>query len=326
MGRQMTGPTRQVETAELEAAAWHARLGAPEVDGTTIKEFFAWRAAPANAEAYRRVESVWKQSGTLQASPAIQAVLDEAMSQGSARSRRGRGRVWAFGGLSAIGAALALGGFAWWWTDARTLYATGVGEQRLVQLADGSSVRIDTDSRLRVRFSGDERRIELIRGQALFDVAPDAARPFVVAADGARVVAVGTVFDVRRDAAGLRVTLVEGVVDVAGPAGQSRRMSAGRQARIDAAGVSTREVDARSETSWTEGRIVFVDAPLDQAVAEVNRYLTRPVRLASGGEAAVRVNGSFRIGDRDAFVAAASGALGLRATPEADGAVTLSTP
>lgn len=326
MGRQMTGPTRQVETAELEAAAWHARLGAPEVDGPTIEAFFAWRSTSANAEAYRRVEGVWKQSGALQVSPGIQAALDEAMALGRGRARARPGRAWSFGGLAAVGAALALGAFGWWWTDARTLYATGVGEQRRVQLADGSAVRIDTASRLRVRFTGDERRIELIRGQALFEVAPDAARPFVVAADGARVVAVGTVFDVRRDAAGLRVTLVEGVVELAGPSGQAQRMSAGRQARVDADGVSTRAVDARTETSWTEGRIVFVDAPLDQAVSEVNRYLTQPVRLASQGETDVRVNGSFRIGDRDAFVAAASGALGLKATPEADGAVTLSSP
>ena len=117
-------------------------------------------------------------------------------------------------GLAAIGAAAALviGGWTWW--QGRSTFTTGVGEQWVVQLADGSSVRLDTDSRVRVRFSDGQRLVDLERGQAMFSVAHDAQRPFVVAAGDARVTAIGTVFDVQRQSAGVSVTLVSGAVDV----------------------------------------------------------------------------------------------------------------
>ena len=216
----MTGPTIRVETAESEAAAWHARLGARNVSTGTIEEFFAWRAVPANAEAYRRVEKVWTDTGKLADDPAILEALNAAMSRktGTGRSRAvPRGLL----GLAAVGAAAALAMGGWAWMQSRTVFVTGVGEQRVVQLADGSSIRLDTGSRVRVRFAGDQRLVDLERGQALFTVAHDRARPFVVQAGGTQVTAVGTVFDVRRDAAAVSVTLVSGVVDVA-PAGEGR--------------------------------------------------------------------------------------------------------
>ena len=81
MGRIMTSPTVRVETAETEAAAWNARLGARNVSTGTIEEFFAWRAVPANAEAYRRVEKVWTDTGKLADDPAILEALNAAMSR-----------------------------------------------------------------------------------------------------------------------------------------------------------------------------------------------------------------------------------------------------
>lgn len=322
MGRDMNGPTVRVAKEETEAASWHARLGASEVDPQTLKAFFEWRAKPGHAAAYRRVEEVWRQAESLKTSPEVQTALAAAMQRRSAREAKGPSGL-ALGGLAAIGAMLALGVGGWWWTEVRNVYSTAVGEQQVVQLSDGSSVRLDTDSRLRVRYTGDRRTIALEKGQALFEVAKDAGRPFVVDVDGAQVTAVGTVFDVRREVSGLRVTLVEGVVDVADRGGRER-LTAGRQARVRAGRVESRPVDARAATSWTEGRIVLVDARLQDAVMEVNRYLTEPVILASDAPVSTPVNGSFRVGDRDAFVAAASGALGLKARSRADGAVVLS--
>lgn len=324
MGRDMTGPNTRVETAELEAAAWHARLGEPRVSTQTIEDFFAWRSRPENADAYRRVETAWTESGRLAASPQIQAALDAALSSSPER-KRSRSLPPALFALAAglVIVALIYGG--WVWQGARSGFETGVGEQRLVQLADGSSVQLDTNTLLRVRFSDGQRLVDLERGQALFTVAHDASRPFIVQADGTSVTAVGTVFDVRRDAQGVRVTLVSGAVDVVRAGrGAPARLAAGQQTSVTDKGVATRAVDVAAAVGWTEGRIVFVDTPLDQAVAEVNRYLTRPVALAPGADGAVAVNGVFKAGDRDAFVAAASGALGLRATTRDDGSVLLS--
>lgn len=321
----MTNPTVRVETAETEAAAWHGRLGARNVSTGTIEEFFAWRAEPANAEAYRRVEKVWADTGKLAGDPEILEALEAAMShKGSASPSRRVPRTLM--GLAAVGAAAALAIGGWTWLQARTVFATGVGEQRLVQLADGSSIRLDTASRIRVRFAGDRRLVDLERGQALFTVAHDRTRPFVVQAGGTQVTAVGTVFDVRRDGATVNVILVAGAVDVT-PAGQGRavqRMAAGQHTRVTSGEVAIRSVDVQAETSWTDGRIVFRDTPLRQAVSEVNRYLTAKIELDAASLEAVPVNGVFRTGDRDAFVSTASQVFDLEVSPGPDGIVRLS--
>lgn len=321
----MAGPTNRVATADVEAAAWHARLAVRSVSTETLEEFFAWKAVPANADAWRRVEKAWAVSERLGGDADIQAAVAEAMSRGVGKGQlksRYRETLFAVATATAV-AALGLGG--WFWIDRSGALATEVGEQRTVQLADGSTVRLDTDSVVRVRLSGEERRILLDRGQALFDVAHDPARPFVVDAGGTEVVAVGTVFDVRRTGGPVVVTLVEGAVDVVARSGTApARMRAGQQARVSAAGaVATRVVDAASATSWTDGRLVFADTPLRAAVAEVNRYLESPVVLDAGVSGDTPVSGVFRTGDRAAFASAAAEGLGLEVRGEPDGRLRL---
>lgn len=320
----MASPNTRVAAADMEAATWHDRLGARSVSTRTIEEFFTWRSVPANAEAYRRVEQVWAASGRLGGDPAIEAAVADAMKRRSGLGLRDRYRKTLFAIATATAVvALCVGG--WFWLDSRSVVATGVGEQRVVQLADGSSVRLDTASAIRVRFVQGERRIELERGQALFTVARDPERPFIVDAGAAEVTAVGTVFDVRRLERAVRVTLVEGVVEVsAGPGAAASRMRAGEQARVMAGEVSTRPVDAAKATSWTDGRLVFEDASLAAAVAEVNRYLEAPIVLGEGVEGEVPVNGVFRAGDRAAFASAAAAGLGLDSRVRADGTLVLS--
>jgi len=317
----MANPMVRVETAEAEAAAWHDRLGARSVTTQEIEDFFAWRRTPANADAYRRLEAFWAQTKNLAGDQDIARAVDDAMSRrAERRPRLPRTSL----GMVAVGAAFVLAFMGWGWWQGRTTFATSVGEQRIVQLADGSSVRLDTASRIRVRFAADQRLIELEAGQAMFDVVPDRERPFVVQAGDARVTAVGTVFDVRREAAGASVTLVSGVVDVA--AGQNRRatrMTAGHQARVAPRETRIEAVDVARETSWTDGRIMLRDTPLREAVTEVNRYLTAKVELAPGRLEGVAVNGVFKTGDRDAFVSTVSAGLDLQATRQADGSIML---
>lgn len=320
----MASPNSRVSAADTEAAAWHARLGVRSVSTRTIEEFFAWRAAPANAEAYRRVERAWAATGGVGNDPQIQAAVAEAMNRrgGLGLKDRYRKTLFAFAAATAV---VALGLGAWFWSDSRSLISTAVGEQRVVQLADGSTVRLDTGSTIRVRLGESERRIELDRGQALFTVAHDPGRPFVVDAGETEVTAVGTVFDVRRMGEAVRVTLVEGAVDVTGATGAPpSRMRAGQQARVTAAGLSTRIVDTAKATSWTDGRLVFEDTPLREAVAEVNRYLEDPIALEDAVMAEVPVNGVFRVGDRAAFASAAADGLDLEARVQADGTLLLS--
>lgn len=321
----MCNPKARVETPDQEAAEWHERLGARSVTRETIREFFDWRKSPANADAYRRVELIWTESRKLAGRPEITEALNDAMSRrlrNTSEERTTRTLL----GMAAIGAAAALAFGGWTWWQGLSTFTTGVGEQWVVQLADGSSVRLDTDSRMRVRFNDGQRLVDLERGQAMFSVAHDAQRPFVVAAGEARVTAIGTVFDVQRQGAGISVILVSGAVDVMRLSSSEKpvRLAAGQEAKLTTAGTVSRVVDVPTATSWTEGRIVFRDTPMSEAVAEVNRYLTAKVILESQDLASVPVNGVFKTGDRDAFVAAASGVFGLEPTAGPDGSIRLS--
>ncbi|WP_334163928.1 FecR family protein [Phenylobacterium sp.] len=317
------------DRARDEAAAWFARLGRQAVTTDALRRFREWRRAPANARAYAEVEAAWSRAGDLRHDPDLRAATAAALDRRPLRARLagltppaplGLGLAAAAG--LAVTAALVFGPAA-----LAPAYDTGVGEQRLVVLDDGSRVRLNTDSRVRVRFARDARRVELLRGQAFFEVAHDAARPFTVDAGSAEVRALGTRFDVRRLDGTVQVTLVDGAVrvapdgarDAAAPAawtlapGQQVTVAPGRPA-------APRAADAAGATSWTTGRIVFRETPLAAAVAEVNRYSARKVTLDAPGLAAAPVSGVFDTGDTEAFVAAASSLFGLEADRAAEGA------
>lgn len=319
----MNASQKPAATADREAAEWFARLGSTSVPTETIHAFFAWRAKPENAAAYKRIEGHWERMGRLRGDPEI-----EAMMAGIGKPGAGRASVRAPFGRPVFGAVLAVlvagAGIGVWWALTRPpVYATAVGEQRTVQLADGSAIRLDTDSRVRVRLSDGARRIDMLQGQALFEVAHDAARPFVVSADATTVTALGTVFDVRRTGDDVRVVLVQGRVRVDDPRGGQTVLAPSQAATVTPRGAQARPVDAAVATSWAEGRLIFSGAPLGEAVAEVNRYLTDKVILDAPGVAGTPISGAFRVGDRGAFVSAASEVFALKAQPQPGGAVKL---
>ena len=306
--------------ADDEAADWIARLGTRTISLDTIQAFAKWREDPANAEAYRRAEQLWSRTGEMADDPDIQAALVQAQRR---RPRRfGAKQIGAVGLTAALAASLAAGVFFW---QGRDTYVTGIGEQRVLQLADGSRVRRDTASKMRVRFTAGERRIELAEGQALFEVAHNPARPFVVSTTDASVTAVGTVFEVRRVGLETRVVLVSGAVDVAQAAapGTPQRLQPNQQSAIRAGKAKVSTVNAETATSWTTGELTFVDTPLAEAVAEVNRYLAAPIVLEAPAAANTPINGVFRSGDRTAFVSATAHLFNLKAIREADGQVRL---
>ena len=321
----MDNPKVRVGTAETEAARWHSRLGGTSVSTETLEEFFTWRSDPANADAYRRVETAWTSMGKLAGDPVADRAIDEALSRRSSKRPAALPKVAL--GLAAIAASSALAFGGWSWFEMRNVYQTEVGEQRLVQLADGSSVRLDTGSRVRVRYGREARYVDLQQGQAMFTVARDESRPFIVEAGTTQVRALGTVFDVRRESGSVGVTLVTGVIEVAtdGQGRATRRLAAGQSVEVTPSGVHARAADVESVTGWTDGRIVFRDTPMAEAVSEVNRYLTDKVVLEPGALDGEPVNGVFRTGDREAFVSTASAVFGLKATAQADGSVLLSS-
>lgn len=313
--------------ARAEAAAWFARLSKLSVTTDALREFRDWKQRGGNAAAYAEVEATWNAAGKLSADPDIRDMTRTALNDTRAGpAGAGRVRTRALLTLGAAGLACAAGAAAWFAIEAQTVYRTGVGEQRLVVLADGTRVRLNTDSAMGVRFRGGERRVELRRGEAFFEVRHDPARPFVVQADGARIVDVGTKFDVRRRASDVQVTLVEGQVRVAaGPGRPPTRLAPNQQLVVTEGGpVALRPIDAAQASSWTTGHLIFKGVALQDAVAEVNRYAKDKIVLDGPAQLQRQpVSGVFDAGDTGAFVAAARTLFALQSRVDPGGTVHL---
>lgn len=301
------------ELRRREAAEWFTLLGRREVSVEDLEAFAAWRDDPANARVYREMEAVWDAAGGLAGDPDLQALTLEAHRRRSPRWSRAlrESRSWAAAGV--IGAALLLIASAGVWMLAQPeTYATSLGERRTVRLADGSRVTLDTDSRIEVKLHRTSRKVTLASGQALFDVAPDPSRPFVVEAGDARVTALGTLFDIRLRDEGVEVTLVEGRVSVRqASTDASWVLNPGEQVATAAARPAVRRVDAERETSWTSGRLVFDNLTVAEAIAEANRYSDVKIRLQAPEIEGVPISGVFNAGDTEALAGALADRYGL---------------
>jgi transmembrane sensor len=330
------------EDATEAAAWWHELLdeacGDPEIEA----RFEAWLESSAdNTSAWRRVALAWDGAVQAAAQPRVLAHRRRALD-----SRPRAPRLAALAAGLCLAAALAASAAVGWRllapvTDTEAVhiaqtapgeYVTAVGQRSTVLLDDGSRVELNTASRITVAMEGIERRVRLAEGQALFEVAPDPARPFVVEAGDRRITALGTVFDVRVGEAerSVQVTMVEGLTRV-----ERSRAAEGEQAEDEepsvelgageqliarpAAAAERRSVNASRVTSWRQGRLVFENDPLAEAVAEVNRYARRAIVLDDPELAELRVSGVFTAGRSEVFIEALEGVHGLRvARTEAD--------
>jgi len=192
-------------------------------------------------------------------------------------------------------------------------YVTAPNQSSTVTLPDGTRVSMNLDTAFRVDYDAQQRRVRFSRGQAFFDVAKEAERPFVVTAADQRIQALGTQFDVKLlDPERLEVVLLEGRVSVE----RARRTLADRLAlrtarvelkpdqrvtvRADDVPVVT-PTDARRATSWREGWLVFEDETVAQAIGELNRYSPRPLAVADADVGRMRLSGVFRTGQPERF-------------------------
>jgi transmembrane sensor len=198
-------------------------------------------------------------------------------------------------------------------------YATGVGEQRSVALEDGSIVTLNTSSEIEVDFTGRQRRVRLVEGEALFEVAHDIRRPFDVSDGNATVRAVGTEFNVDRRRTQTTVTVVEGRVAVIPPTNASDHITGSALAYVPAGstllaateqlvianghiGAPARVANVEPVLAWTHRQLVFNRRPIGEVAAEFNRYNRRRIEIADPTLAEEPVSGVFQANDPQSFL------------------------
>jgi len=214
---------------------------------------------------------------------------------------------------------------------ARNLIETGIEQTRAIPLDDGSRIVLDRNSRLRVAFTPQARDVELLEGQAHFEVAKDPHRPFRVRTESTEVVAVGTRFDVARLPGRTTVTLIEGRVNVRTLSGTAQAepkieaLVAGQQLDVAGAGqfLDKKVVKIENVTAWQRGTIVLDDMPLPEALAAMNRYSTTQIIIRAGPLQTRRVSGVFRIGDVDTEALALERYFNLREASRSEQAIVL---
>jgi transmembrane sensor len=295
-------------------------------------EFEAWLAAsPKHAEMFAEMDAAWRQLGGLRDAPAIVEELSATHPPAARRS------AWPW--LASLGfAAAAVIGFFLAPRAHRSVSvasspyaisaATELGATRTLALPDGSTVQLNTDTAVAVRFTRDERRIELTRGEAYFHVAKDAQRPFLVTASRVVVRAVGTQFDVHVKPTEVVVLVTEGKVRLSdathggpvlpGNGAEPPILAAGERVVVptqaaQVAGFPSKFApdEEAQALAWKSGRLDFVNAPLETIVEEFNRYNRHKLTLGDAALATRRFGGTFSTNDYDAFVRVLENEFGI---------------
>lgn len=292
------------------------RLRAAPDDAATFQAFEDWRDAPEHRQAFDAVQESWALFGDQAAAPELLVLRRDALDRAGGIGRR-RGLELGRRGFAAGLAALAVAPLTFYgWrrlrSGARQTLRTDVGEQRTVTLSDDSRVSLDANTLVKVAYSPTLRLAEVIKGRAHFEVAKDKARPMKVRAGTRTVTALGTAFTVEHEGPRVVVTLVEGRVAVT-EAASDRGVApppkelVPQQQLVFAANATPRmreAVDVERAMAWREGKLVFDDESLADAVARVNNYSRVKIVVEDAPARALKISGIFNAGDTLAFVEA----------------------
>jgi transmembrane sensor len=330
-------PSKDSIAIEAAAADWFARREGGRWCAEDQVHLEAWLdASTANRIAYIRLQTAWERTGRLKALGAgvptgiipprdswgfraspkgsldrheLQEIDAEHSLQQTPHVRAALSRRFAPAMAISVVIVMALGTVWQFLANNAHSYTTQIGAISTVPLSDGSKITLNTDSQIRVALNASERRIELDQGEAYFEVAKDAARPFIVAIADKRVIAVGTKFSIRREHDDIRVLVTEGRVRIERNGSSSRtpetQLAAGSQARTSQAAVLVNQpppMEVEQLLSWRTGYIVFRDTTLTDAVADFNRYTNRKIVLEDPSIANIRIGGNFRSDNADAFL------------------------
>ena len=311
-----------METADrIEAAAarWLARHDAGPLDEADARAFDDWCAGdPRRLGAFVRLE-------------AVSARLDRA---GALAGMPVQARLSWFYPAVGIAAALALAVWPASYAVHDLLktehFSTDIGQQYRAALPDGSLVELNTATKVAVELKPDAREVRLPRGEAMFEVAHDAKRPFVVRTKLAEVRATGTVFSVCTDK-GLEIAVREGAVEVIREGTLIARVGAGETFTMDKRGQvvahrANQDDRIARELAWRDGKVAFAGETLAQAADELNRYNREKVEIADAETAAIHVGGYFRATDPEGFARALEKSFPVVAELDGDKVVLRARP
>ncbi|MEZ5938599.1 MAG: FecR domain-containing protein [Hyphomonadaceae bacterium] len=320
-GRTISFP--EPAQVEEEAALWVVRLSERVLSAEEQAEFEAWkRKSTRHAETFNRLRAQWDDLDALGSLSGPTSAAEDA----GVRTARPLG-AWA----AALVAALALGGGAWVMFGAREpqqvqvaalvtdgAFETTVGEREAIEVADGSEILLNTASRAEIDLTPEERKVNLLEGEAYFKVAHDKSRPFRVYSHEGVVEAVGTAFSVQVEGDSLRLVVEEGKVAYI-PADESDDgpvvyVAAGQSATFAARRKVIETLDPETierKLSWRGGRLTFSGEPLSEMVHDVSRYTNVSIEIADPQLASMRMGGYLEIGDIDGMLAALEDGFGL---------------
>lgn len=336
---RMTDPIEEVGVPGAmiaKARDWVVRLASKDLTPEELQRFKAWlEEAPAHRDAFETERRFWHRLEGLKAASGPQTWAEH--SPGSAAplplprhpaARRRRSSLAVGGALAAGLAFLMVAGDL----EVALLadYETATGAQQKVVLPDGSAAFLNTDSAIRLAYDAGERRIDLLKGEAFFEVVADKARPFRVTAAGGATQAVGTAFVVRATDSGASVAVTQGRVEVRSPdtaedptavvrlaRGQATRYAAGSRP------LAARPARPAELAPWRSGTIRIDDLPLDHALAELDRYRAGRIVLLADSTRLRSVSGAFDIDSIDAAIAGLAATHGLKVTTITDYLVIL---
>jgi len=314
----------QTESAD-EAARWLVRLDAGPLSRDEQRAFEDWQALhPTHQKLFQEMTDLWSSFDRLPEKPRSIPIADPEVNR--PRPSHGWGRQalhWASSAALAASVVLA----AMWvmseWPVLTSDHHTAAGELRTVTLDDGSTIYLNVSSALSVDFTASERRVTLVKGDAVFAVSPDPSRPFRVEAGEVTATALGTEFLVRRDPAHVAVTVLDHHVSVAASdsqAGTSERteltLEPGQQISYEpSTGLSpVRQADLRSATAWRRGKIIFEGESLGSVIEELNRYHRGRIVIVDSDLRSMRVNGVFQTAEPAQVITALEQTLQIHST------------
>lgn len=343
------GPEYPQKDVNAQAAYWFALLQSERCTDAQRKAFSHWlNEEPSHRDVFDLISAIYESSEALASDSDVMALRKEALGQGRIMSFHKLWYARAF-----IGAIAALFIFAVInvtalnpfqgrlkggvdqiaQTDGRTVdglvLSTAVGELLTRTLEDGSIVELNTDSEVRVKYDGGQRNLYLLKGQAIFDVAHNKERPFVVFAGDRRVTALGTTFEVRLDKAFAQVTLIEGKVSVDEltlsdepvPEKNQKSVELSPGQRFIATAEASQVVELatiETDLSWRNGRHIFSDEKISVIVDELNRYTERKIIIGDPKIGDLRASANFKIGSTQSLSAALEATFDLSVAHDSD--------